>query len=193
MNNNLQEIIGSVISAIGTIQAAISNTPQFNLNEIESYEWKLVGNVLQALGGSLSADGQGTESLEKLGDEIGAVGNSTVVTSLLLYKMCNTITEQKLIISGSWIQALGSFVGLIDEFFDSTDEGRIENIVGGFLQGIGNSLQAIGGIEELDNIGKKQYQNIGVIGSWIQASGSVLSLIGQIKEELEEIRQNINE
>lgn len=111
----------------------------------------------------------------------------------MLYKTSNTPAEQKLIITGSWLQALGSFVGLTDEFFDSTADGRIENIIGGLLQGIGNSLQAIGGTEQLKGINNDGQQNIGTLGSWIQATGAVISLIGQVKEELEEIAMNINE
>ena len=112
---------------------------------------------------------------------------------MLFYKWRNTPTEQKLIITGNWIQALGSFVGLTDEFFDHTADGRIKNIIGGLLQGIGNSLQAIGGTEQLHGRSNHNQQNIGVLGSWIQASGSAISLIGQVKEELEEIALNINE
>lgn len=79
MNNQWKEIIGSLLSAIGTIQAAISNTPQFHLNNELATQLRLIGNVLQALGSALSADGQGSASFEKLGDVIQATGNSTVV------------------------------------------------------------------------------------------------------------------
>ena len=191
MSGHLKEIFGSTINTIGTIQAAIGSTPSFHLSKETNYQLRLVGNVLQGTGSALSADGQGTISLEKLGDEIQAIGNSTVVTGLILYKLSKIPTEQKLIITGSWIQALGSFVGLTDEFFDHTADGRIENIIGGLLQGIGNSLQAVGGTEQLKGISSQQ--NLGTIGSWIQATGAVLSLIGQIKEEVEEIVLNINE
>src|SRR5699024_9211401 len=151
-----------------------------------------IGNVLQALGSGLSADGQGSFSLEKLGDELQAVGNSTVVAGMLMYGKTATITEQKLSITGTWMQALGSFVGRGDEFFDSTTDGRIENIIGNLLQGIGNSLQAIGGIQDLHD-GHSEQSQIGVVGSWIQSVGSVISLIGQILEEAEEIRLNMDE
>lgn len=191
MNNHWKEIIGSTLSAIGTIQAAISNTPQFHLNKDQSFQLRLIGNVLQALGSALSADGQGTISFEKIGDEIQAAGNSTVVAGMLLYGTDNEEIEQRLIIAGTWMQALGSFVGLTDEFYDHTADGRLENIIGNLLQGIGNSLQAIGGIQTLQNNGKQD--QTGMAGSWIQATGSVISLIGQFKEESEEIRLNINE
>lgn len=191
MSGHFKEIFGSTINTIGTIQAAIGSTPSFHLSKETNYQLRLVGNVLQGTGSALSADGQGTISLEMLGDEIQAIGNSTVVTGLILYKLSKIPTEQKLIITGSWIQALGSFVGLTDEFFDHTADGRIENIIGGLLQGIGNSLQAVGGTEQLKGISSQQ--NLGTIGSWIQATGAVLSLIGQVKEEVEEVALNINE
>lgn len=67
------------------------------------------------------------------------------------------------------------------------------------LQVIGNSLQALSGVYELkssrnndDKYAKssKEEKNedisLDVIGSWIQAVGSVISLIGQIREEREE-------
>lgn len=192
MNGHWKEITGSLLSTIGTIQAAIGSTPDFHLSKNQNYELRLVGNVLQASGSALSAYGQGTVSLEKIGDEIQAVGNSTVITGLILYGTSNTETEQRLIITGNWLQALGSFVGLADEFFDSTEMGRAENIIGNLLQGIGNSLQAVGGVQVLNTNNLNQGKT-GVAGSWIQAAGSVISLIGQIQEELEEIRLNINE
>ncbi|UPO90329.1 hypothetical protein [Niallia sp. Man26] len=192
MNGHWKEITGSLLSTIGTIQAAIGSTPDFHLSKNQNYELRLVGNVLQASGSALSAYGQGTVSLEKIGDEIQAVGNSTVITGLILYGTSNTETEQRLIITGNWLQALGSFVGLADEFFDSTEMGRAENIIGNLLQGIGNSLQAVGGVQALNTNNLNQGKT-GVAGSWIQAAGSVISLIGQIQEELEEIRLNINE
>lgn len=60
MNNHWKEILGNSLSTIGTIQAAIGSTPQFHLNQNQSYQWRLIGNVLQALGSALSADGQGS-------------------------------------------------------------------------------------------------------------------------------------
>ncbi|PFE14935.1 hypothetical protein CN303_08005, partial [Bacillus thuringiensis] len=81
-----------------------------------------------------------------------------------------------------------------------------------------NSLQAIGGIEELKSIRNEDRSNregnikdvekdidtqvnnetneneegklIDIIGSWVQAVGSVISLIGQIREESEELEGN---
>lgn len=191
MNSHIKEILGSVLSVIGTVEAAIGSTPFQQLSKETKFNLSLQGNVLQAAGASLSADGQGSLSLELIGDEIQAIGNSTVVVGLLI--QFNDIVNQKLIITGNWLQALGSFVGLTDEFFDSNPSGRALNIAGGLLQGIGNSMQALGGTDQLYNNNDEYGQFLGVSGSWIQAIGSVLSLIGQIKEETEEIQLGINE
>lgn len=190
MNSHIKEILGSVLSVIGTVEAAIGSTPFQQLSKETKFNLSLQGNVLQAAGASLSADGQGSLSLELIGDEIQAIGNSTVVVGLLI--QFNDIVNQKLIITGNWLQALGSFVGLTDEFFDSNPSGRALNIAGGLLQGIGNSMQALGGTDQLYNNNDEYGQFLGVSGSWIQAIGSVLSLIGQIKEETEEIQLGIN-
>ncbi|PKG25362.1 DUF6944 family repetitive protein [Niallia nealsonii] len=193
MNSHTKEILGSVLSVIGTIEAAIGSTPFKKINKDVSFDLRLTGNALQASGSALSADGQGSISLEKLGDEIQAVGNSTVIGGLLLD--LGDKKDQRLIITGNWLQALGSLVGLADEFEDSTESGRAYNIIGNLLQGIGNSMQAVGGVEQLkQTIPKKPtFVSVGVVGSWIQATGSVISLMGQIKEEIEEIELGINE
>ncbi len=108
--------------------------------------------------------------------------------------MAHLIQKQnkKIIISGNWIQALGSFTALTDEFFDNTEEGRAENIIGNLLQGIGNALQALSGVQVLYGNSINQGQ-LGVAGSWIQTAGSVITLIGEFLEESEEIRLGISE
>ncbi|MCD4647257.1 hypothetical protein AR454_09485 [Bacillus mycoides] len=73
-------------------------------------------------------------------------------------------------------------------------------IIGNVLQATGNSLQAIGGIDELkasrDKVegisedDEEDGQLIVITGSWVQAVGSVVSLIGQIREESQEIEEN---
>ena len=192
MGSHFKEVFGSVLATIGTIESAIGSTPFKNMSKKLSFNLRLQGNVLQATGNGLSADGQGIIfSLEYIGDVVQAVGNSTVIIGLLI-KFKDQI-DQKLIISGNWFQALGSFVGLTDEFEDSTPSGRSYNIIGGFLQGIGNSMQALSGVYQLEDENDSDAQFLGVLGSWIQAVGSVLSLIGQIKEETQEIQLGIDE
>ncbi|MDN4072096.1 DUF6944 family repetitive protein [Fictibacillus terranigra] len=155
-------------------------------------------NTLQAAGNSLEAGGQGTFSLELIGNELQAIGNVTVIAGLLMDFEGDI--EDILIITGNWTQALGGLVALADEFEDSTTAGQSENIIGNLLQAIGNSLQALGGSYELLEDGGYYHPSVFfdnddliITGSWIQAAGAAISVIGQIKEETQEAALNINE
>ena len=218
MNNASTGIFGATIVAIGTISAAIGASP---LNFIKSNlreNLTLHGNVLQAGGNALQAEGQG-DILRKVGKEFQAIGNTVVITGLVIYSKGET--AQKLFIAGNWIQALGGFINVGHGLELNPFPGHVENIIGNLLQATGNSLQAIGGTYELEESkvnseetykvhithndedsshsaeriyeSDKKYedylennneepQSLIVTGSWIQAIGSVISLIGQIKE-----------
>ncbi|MBZ6489362.1 hypothetical protein CCZ20_27115 [Priestia aryabhattai] len=202
MDNQLKEIFGAWLAAIGTVTAAVGSTPFRSLGSSFRKDLNLLGNELQAVGNALEADGQGEENLERLGNELQSVGNVTVISGLVVdFK---DTTQQKLIITGNWIQALGGATALGDEFQDTSNINEIYNIIGNLLQVIGNSLQALSGINELkasyinnkESSEKEEDNNsiwsLDVVGSWIQAIGSVISLIGQIQEESEE-QNNENE
>lgn len=222
MDNRTKEIVGSIIAALGTILSAVGNTPSSFIKKDLQSSLDLWGNVLQAAGNALEADGQENLSLETIGNELQSIGNVTVVTGIII-KFEKEI-EQRLTITGNWLQALGGLVSVADELESNTPAGRSESIIGNLLQSIGNSMQAIGGVYELeedekeddnykdsqsltDSRNQPQAQYIGgytlksnygyqgdykdsqsliVSGSWIQAVGSVISVIGQIKEETQE-------
>lgn len=216
MENQFKEIFGAWVAAIGTITSAIGSTPFDFISSNVRKDLNVYGNVLQAVGNALEADGQGEVSLEKIGNEIQSIGNVTVISGLIIdFK---EETQIKLVIAGNWTQALGGLTALADEFKDTSDKDESLNIIGNLLQSIGNSLQAIGGIEELKSIRNEDQSNkegnandvekdtdvqvnhetneneegklIDIIGSWVQAVGSVISLIGQIREESEELEGN---
>ncbi|MBG0965169.1 hypothetical protein F3I01_18915 [Bacillus sp. SRB1LM] len=98
------------------------------------------------------------------------------------------------------MQALGGVTSIGGEIEDSSNIDESYNIVGNVLQATSNSLQAIGGIDELKASRDKvegisegddeDGQLIVITGSWVQAVGSVVSLIGQIREEIQEIEEN---
>ncbi|ANP81831.1 hypothetical protein BAQ53_13550 [Bacillus sp. B25(2016b)] len=213
MENQFKEIFGAWVTAIGTITSAIGSTPFDFISSNVRKDLNVYGNVLQAVGNALEADGQEEVSLEKIGNEIQSIGNVTVISGLIIdFK---EETQIKLVIAGNWTQALGGLTALADEFEDISDKDESLNIIGNLLQSIGNSLQAIGGIKELKSIRNKEQSNkersvndvekdtdiqvenetneneegklIDIIGSWVQAVGSVISLIGQIREESEEL------
>ena len=227
MDNQTKEIVGSIIAAVGTIISAVGNTPSSFIKEDLQGNLDLWGNVLQATGNALQVDELGNLSLGTIGNEIQSIGNVTVVAGTIIEFKEEEI-EQRLTITGNWLQALGGLVNVADEFEGNTHAGMSENIIGNLLQSIGNSLQAIGGVYELKNDEKdnekdnnpkndrslmyreewlypqsvgefyelrnnytdqedhKDSQSLIVSGSWIQAVGSVISVIGQIKEENQE-------
>jgi len=178
MDNKSKKILGSFLSMIGTIQSALGSTPDFPLDEEQRYQFDIIGNTLQAVGSGLSADGQESDFMGAVGDQIQATGNSTVLVGLLIYKKDNPDLAERVVISGNWLQALGSFVGL--DFNENISV--LESNIGGILQGIGNSLQAIGGIETLrPNV--TSFKDVGTLGSWIQAIGSVISFLVEVSDE----------
>lgn len=216
MENQFKEIFGAWVAAIGTITSAIGSTPFDFISSNVRKDLNVYGNVLQAVGNALEADGQGEVSLEQIGNEIQSIGNVTVISGLIIE--FKEETQIKLVIAGNWTQALGGLTALADEFEDTSDKDESLNIIGNLLQSIGNSLQAIGGIEQLKSIRNDNRSNkegnvndgekdidtqvniktneneegklIDIIGSWVQAVGSVISLIGQIREESEELEGN---
>lgn len=180
MDNKSKKILGSFLSMIGTIQSALGSTPDFPLDEEQRYQFDIIGNTLQAVGSGLSADGEESDFMGAVGDQIQATGNSTVLVGLLIYKKDNPDLSERLVISGNWLQALGSFVGL--DYNENESISILESNLGGILQGIGNSLQAIGGIETLCPK-HNSFKDVGILGSWIQATGSVISFLVELSDD----------
>ncbi len=197
MENQLKELFGAWIQAIGTVMAAVGSTP--SLNEDFQKSLNLWGNALQGTGNALIADAQEGFSLGKLGDEVEAIGNTIVIAGLLLNY--NEEIKKKLEINGNMLQAVGGGIALAEDLVDEPSTIRTLNIAGNVLQIIGNSLQAKGGIQELKSNAEKEdrfkgykennefqeithIQSLAINGSWIQAVGSVLSAIAQTMENI---------
>ncbi|WP_235822172.1 DUF6944 family repetitive protein [Gottfriedia luciferensis] len=202
---NSKAIFGSATIAVGTISAAIGSTPTNLIKKNIRDDLALWGNVLQAEGNALDADAN-LRFLSKIGKEISATGNSTIVTGLLL--KFSTETTDRLFIAGNLLQALGLAVVIGDIIVLPPFPGQSETITGNIIQIIGNSLQANGwAIDLKSNLEKddksknkktgftyedylennnEQSESLIATGSWIQAIGSVVSLIGTIKEQTQE-------
>lgn len=176
LDNEVKGVFGSWVQAIGTILAAIGSTPLENIPPPILNSLNLIGNVMQGTGNAIIADTITPPSLDKLGNQIQAIGNSTVVTGILID--FDDKIKQILDIDGNWLQALGGGVSLADALGGEVSASALYSIYGNSLQAIGNSLQAISGIKELNN---EEATNLNVVGSWIQAVGSVISAIGQTK------------
>jgi hypothetical protein len=156
MESESKAIVGSVIVSVGTITAAIGATPSNYIKSNVRDDLTLLGNVLQAGGNVIDAEANGTV-LRSVGKEITASGNLTVITGLVFD--IRKEASYKLFIAGNLIQALGLAVNIGDAIDLPPFPGQSENIVGGITQFIGNSLQAIGWSEALENIRKDENDN----------------------------------
>lgn len=179
MNNTQKALFGSWIQAIGTVLSAIGSTPSTNINNKQLEDLNLWGNVLQATGNAVLADTEEELTLNKVGNMVQSIGNSTVLTGLLID--FPKIQQEILDIQGNWLQAVGGGVSFVDALEQEPSTEELYNIYGNLLQAIGNSLQAISGILELKDVDST---NLNVVGSWIQAIGSVISFLGQLKSSL---------
>ncbi|WP_417899186.1 hypothetical protein ABN702_01930 [Bacillus haimaensis] len=179
MDSENKILIGSWIQAVGTVLSAVSSTRFLVRVEEQSEGLDMVGNVLQATGNALEADGQEGYTIGKIGNGIQAIGNITVISGLLIEE--DTIIRDKLFISGNLLQALGGAAALRDEW-DGPDVDTMA-IIGNLLQVIGNSLQAIGGANEIKTGESESIEAIINTGSWIQAIGSVILAIDITKEQ----------
>ncbi|MGE7601059.1 DUF6944 family repetitive protein [Peribacillus sp. NPDC097675] len=192
MSNEFKETFGSWVQAIGTVLSAIANTPTFVSDEHSSTNLDVVGNVLQGTGNAVIADGEEAFTLEQIGSAVQAVGNSSVVMGLI--SDFSQDTKDRLIINGNFIQAVGGGVSAADITENAPDQAL--NIVGNLLQAVGNSLQALATIIDLNSVDQNESfesfggqvgsdgldeESIQVLGSWIQAIGSILTLIAQLK------------
>jgi predicted RNA-binding protein YlqC (UPF0109 family) len=202
MESQLKVLFGAWIQAIGTVMAAVGSTP--SLNEDIQKSLNLWGNALQGTGNALLADADEGVTLGKLGNQVQAIGNTTVIAGMLL--PVKEEAKQKLDINGNLLQAIGGGIALPEDLMGSTI--RTLTIAGNVLQITGNSLQAKGGMEDLKSNTEKEdrykgykesnqsetithSQSLAINGSWIQAVGSVLSAIGQTKESLEVNQEEI--
>ncbi|WP_234396887.1 DUF6944 family repetitive protein [Bacillus massiliglaciei] len=174
---DIKEIFGAWIQAAGTIISAISTTPG-KFSEEEEDALDLVGNVLQAVGAALEADGE-KHFEKKAGSAIQSFGNSTVIAGLLVR---DDEKGRRLVIQGNLLQALGNSVTLSGELKDPLVPGKGYHVIGNILQAIGNLIQAIAEATEQDE--SRLDGTLLSVGSWIQAVGSVFSAIGQVREEL---------
>ncbi|BCB05556.1 DUF6944 family repetitive protein [Bacillus sp. KH172YL63] len=179
MSNKQKATFGAWVAAIGTVLAAIGSTPIKRIPEDTLEAFSLIGNEMQGTGNALQADAIDGFSLTKAGNQIQAIGNSTVIAGLLID--FNVIVKQELNIKGNLMQALGGGAALGESFSKEHTTEELFSIYGNLLQIIGNSLQAISGILELNG---KDSGKLDVVGSWIQAIGAIISALVQTEASM---------
>ncbi|MCM3719349.1 DUF6944 family repetitive protein [Fictibacillus phosphorivorans] len=177
MDNQQKQRIGSIIQAIGTVLSAYANSPNRYLSTTFLDDLDVIGNALQATGNALIADGQEPLTLSRIGNEVQAVGNTTVIAGMIT--PFEDRTKLILNIKGNLLQSFGAGVVLGDELEDEPSLSKAINVISNILQSVGNALQALGGKYKLDHpYGDQQYaETLNFVGSWIQATGAVLSTL----------------
>lgn len=158
-------IAGGWIEAIGTIVAAIGNTPSKVISKSMLKDLRLIGNVLQANGSALVADNEEL-LLDIVGDQLQAIGNITVVAGIL---DTNEKSSQRLLTQGNLLQILGTGVSV-------NTQGNLSLIQN--IDNIGNIIQAIGNtIQVFSNTNTEEGISMNVVGVWTQAVGAVITAL----------------
>ena len=164
-NSNIIAIAGGWIEAIGTIVAAIGNTPSTIFSRSTLKDFRIIGNVLQASGSALTAENEEL-LLDIVGDQLQAIGNITVVAGLLDN---NEQSSQRLSTQGNLLQILGSGVSI-------NTQGNLSFIQ--TIDNIGNIIQAIGNtIQVFANTNTEEGIIMNATGTWIQAVGTVITAL----------------
>ncbi len=164
------EVIGSWVNAIGTISSAISSTPMRGLKGENRKSWEELsfhldfgGNTFQAIGNIIEAFLGEPSVIEDAGEIIQASGNVTVLFSLLAAEAEEEKEEGekdadraiKLNMTGNAQQAFGGLIAALDEV--SSEDFDVSGFMGNFLQAIGNTLQVLAGLVELEIEDLKDY------------------------------------
>ncbi|MFJ7991128.1 DUF6944 family repetitive protein [Peribacillus frigoritolerans] len=215
MDNQFKETFGSWTQAIGTVVSAVAGTPSNVLDEEFRKNLDLIGNELQATGNALLADAEETWSLDKFGNIIQSIGNSTVILGLVIdfdeITKQELIIKGNLIQALGGGTALAGAYENPDEpeqAFNAT--GNLLQVIGNSMQAMGGIAELKNSILEKDQDkdqeqaeqDKEQEQQkyqypyleekpsdaelIQVMGGWVQAVGSIISLIGQLRSNEDE-------
>ncbi|WP_099304743.1 DUF6944 family repetitive protein [Bacillus sp. Marseille-P3800] len=177
MSDNDKELFGSWTQAIGTIVAAVADTPSTRLTPEQVNHLGLYGNALQATGNGLMADTNEFGSMNQAGNAIQAAGNTIIVGALTL--SLDETVEQNLIIKGNLFQATGGAVTFNEDLKEDVSMAALYAVIGDFLQVVGNATQAYAAIS--DFIVDDHEELVNSVGSWIQAIGAVLSALSVTK------------
>lgn len=166
------ESFGAWVSALGNTLSAIASTEHIDLTEELRTRLNVYGEVLQATGGGLTVDAIEEWNADRIGNGIQSIGNLTT-----LYGITMPVSDDKELlfnIQGNLIQALGAAYTIVE--LEVPLKSRAEQIgsYGLILEIMGNSMEALAGIQELRKV---EGQPLNAIGAWTQVIGTVLSAI----------------
>ncbi|PGE91891.1 DUF6944 family repetitive protein [Bacillus toyonensis] len=220
MNPSSLKVTGAWYQVGGNLTAAIGTTRGFIGEEKIESDLVIIGSSLQALGYILQIIATNytededkdeeeienrniclqneSETLDKMGIELLALGNISNVTGTYFNKNEQLTENDYLIIVGNSLQSIGAFLGVEAALIEMKVIQRII-VLGNSMQSLGAGLQAYQGIinlskDEVENedriLDKKNERIIALIGIWIQAIGTVISAIGLTAVEKEKSFEN---
>ena len=161
LTNQKVVVIGSWVTALGTIAAAIGSTPLRSLKGEDKKRWDYAseqldfgGNSFQAIGNIIEVGASDDFKLEEAGEVIQASGNVTVLFSINTKD--DEVKKLRLNVTGNGQQAFGGLLAAIAEFLELVPNGEVPlGIIGNLLQSLGNTLQAIAALIDLEIIDEK--------------------------------------
>ncbi|MCD8509888.1 MAG: hypothetical protein LRY73_08490 [Bacillus sp. (in: Bacteria)] len=168
MNNQLLELIGLWIEAVGQITSATGETRELMEGSDLNALLIVIGEGLQSIGEGLQGVG-GDEPGSRFGSFIESAGAGT--SSYAAWKFLAERSDEfvRLGVVGDSLQGLGAAIAA------EAEEDPIF-ILGNKLESIGAALEAIGGLAQVEGEGEKG-QQLNVLGSWLQATGGLLQSI----------------
>lgn len=165
---NKRAFFASFLEVAGTSASALGTSPRIISQEKHRTRLDMIGNLLQALGSSYALEGE-EDLLLKAASASEATGNLMNLFALLVE---SSETEKvSLTMKGDLFQATGAAVYVNK----ALEEGNPLEIGAKLLHFTGNSLEALGELASLKN--EENLTNLNLIGSWLQAIGSLISCL----------------
>lgn len=164
-NSNITAIAGNWIVAIGSLLSAIASTPSNIFTQQTLTDFNLIGNILEG-GGSAVVSETEDALLNKVGDQLQAIGNLATVVGIL------SKNEQ----SGQLLEKQGSLLQVVGLGIVINTEGKLTLLE--TISNTGNIIQLIGTVTEVfADTDTKEGEVMNAVGAWIQVVGAVITAL----------------
>lgn len=167
--SNIAALAGNWIEAVGAIITAIGSTPSTIFTQQTLTDFNLIGNILEAGGSAIAAEGE-EALLNRVGEQIQAIGNVAAVAGILNK---NEQTSQLLGKQGDLLQLVGIGVTINTQRKQTLLE-TISN-TGDIIQFIGTAIQVFVNTDALEGV------VMNAVGAWIEAVGAIITALATDK------------
>lgn len=164
-----KESFGAWTEALGNTLSAIASTERLDLVEELRLRLNVYGEVLQATGNALSADATEEWNAERIGGGMQSVGNLTTLYGITM--PVSDEDELRFNVQGNMLQAVGAAYTMVELEVPLKSKADQIGFYGLLLGIIGNSIEALASIQELQGM---EGQPLNEVGAWTQAIGAIL-------------------